>query len=313
MNAATMCFPPRARGQPRVLAVAFTVGVLLAGVLLAAPAPAAAALPTIISTAWAPTTSEVLLEAKIDPGGLETTYEIQVECPDHTLCQRSEGKLPAIAENLTVILALREPQYGSTYWFTVTAHNAEGEASKRSEAALPSTPPDIPPGACPFGCAVNEPYAPPELPWANQSGNEAAERTVAEQHAKEHEEQQAKEATANRAAELKHAEEQLQQAEAEAQRAREATARARQEREREEAEHPACIVPALKGDTLTAARRALAKAHCRLGTVHRVGRQHHGTLRVGAQSAAAGEQLAGGARVALTLDAKQAPRRGGTR
>ncbi len=180
----TVRLPPPARGQPRVLAGVFIVGLLLTGVLLAAPAPTAAALPTIISTAWAPTTSEVLLEAKIDPGGLETTYEIQVECPDHALCQRTEGKLPAIAENLTVILALREPQYGSTYWFTVTAHNADGKTSKSSEAALPSTPPDIPPGACPFGCAVTEPYTPPESPWANQSGNEAAARTVAEQRPK---------------------------------------------------------------------------------------------------------------------------------
>jgi hypothetical protein len=308
MNAATVRLPPPARGQPRVLAAAFTVGVLLAGVLLATPAPAAAALPMIISTAWAPTTSEVLLEAKIDPGGLETTYEIQVECPDHALCQRSEGKLPAIAENLTVILALREPQYGSTYWFTVTAHNAEGEASKSSEAALPSTPPDIPPGACPFGCAVNEPYTPPELPWADQSGNEAAERTVAEQRAKEHEEQQAKEATAQRAAALKHAEEEAQQAETEVQRAREIAARARQERERLEAEHPACIVPVLKGDTLTVARHALAKAHCRLGAIHQPA-HHHGMLRVSAQGAPAGEQLAHGARVTLWVGAKRVPRR----
>jgi hypothetical protein len=295
MNAATVRLPPPAR----VLAGTFIVGLLLAGVLLAMPAPAAAALPTIISTAWAPTTSEVLLEAKIDPGGLETTYEIQVECPDHVLCQRTEGKLPAIVENLTVILALREPQYGSTYWFTVTAHNAEGEASKSSEAALPSTPPEIPPGACPFGgCGPpQQPYTPPELPWANQSGNEAAARTVAEQRAKEHEEQQAKEAAAQRAAEAealkRRQEEQAEQA-----------FREREEREDKEAEHPACRVPVLKGDTLTAARRALAKAHCRLGAVHQPA-HHHGTLRVSAQGAPAGEQLAHGARVALWVGAKE--------
>jgi hypothetical protein len=297
MNAATVCLPPPARGQLRVLAGVFVVGVLLTAVLLATPAPAAAALPTIISTEWAPTTSEVLLEAKIDPGGLATSYEIQVECPGHTLCHSTEGTLPAVEEGLTVILALPDPQYGSTYWFTVTAHNAEGEASKSSEVALPSTPPDIPPGACPFGgCPPQQPYTPPELPWANRSGDEAAERTVAEQHAKEHEEQQAKEAAARQATEAealkRRQEEQAEQA-----------FREREEREDKEAEHPACVVPALKGDTLAAARRALAKAHCRLGVLHQPA-DHHGTLRVSAQGAPAGELLAHGARVALWIGAK---------
>jgi hypothetical protein len=59
----------------------------------------------------------------------------------------------------------------------------------------------------------------------------------------------------------------------------EAAARERTEREEEEAEHPACHVPALKGDTLAAARHALAKAHCRLGAIHRP-THHHGTLYV---------------------------------
>jgi hypothetical protein len=262
----------------------FAVGVILAGVLLAMPAAAAAQLPTILSTAWAPTTDQVLLEAKINPAGLATSYEIQVECPDRKPCQHSEGKLPAVQEALTVTLALSEPQYGSTYWFTVTARSAEGEASKSSEVALPSSPPVVPPGACPFGCPDNEAYTPPALPWANQSGAEGAARTVAEQRTKEHEEQQAKEVAASHAAEVAALERAVEEAQASAL--------------REEAEHPACVVPALKGDTLTAARRALAEAHCRLGAVHHIGR-HRGTLRVGAQGAQAGDRLAHDARVAL--------------
>ncbi len=299
MNAAAVRLPPPEHRQLRVLAGVFAVGAILAGVLLAAPAPAAASLPTIISTAWAPTTSEVLLEAKIDPGGLATSYEIQVECPDHIPCQRTEGTLPAVDGGLTVILALSYPQYGSTYWFTVTAHNADGEASKRSEVELPSNPPNIPPGACPFGgCPPQQPYKPPELSWANQSGNEAAERTVREQHAKEQAEQQAKEAAAHQAAEAearKHAAEAAQAATA--------------AQQQEEAEHSACTVPALKGDTLTTARHALTHAHCRLGKITQP-RHHHGTLYITAQAPRPGEQLAEGAPVALTLDAKRASRRG---
>ncbi len=107
--------------------------------------------------------------------------------------------------------------------------------------------------------------------------------------AKEQEEQRATELDARPASELDHSEQPP------------ATHR--------QTEHPACRVPALEGDTPTAARRALAKAHCRLGAVHQPA-HHHGTLRVSAQSAPAGEHLAGGARVVLTLGAKRASRRG---
>jgi hypothetical protein len=65
-----------------------------------------------------------------------------------------------------------------------------------------------------------------------------------------------------------------------------------------------CRVPALKGDTLTAARHALGAAHCRLGAVHRP-THHHGRLYVIAQSAPAGKRLAQGAYVALWIGAKR--------
>jgi hypothetical protein len=48
----------------------------------------------------------------------------------------------------------------------------------------------IPPGAAPNGVMATEAYAPPELPWANQSGNEAAANTVAKQKAVEREAQE---------------------------------------------------------------------------------------------------------------------------
>ena len=279
---------------------------LAAGTLSTAPA-AAASEPLISEGSASELDGEITIEAQINPEGLATTYEILLECSDQPHCQTTQGTLPAVEESRAVQLVLTDLQPGETYIFTVTARNADGQTSgswrfKAPQPAetLPVEEP-IPPGAAPEGAKVTEHYAPPELPWANQSGKEGAERTVAEQRAKEHEEQQAKEAAAQRAAEAealkRHQEEQAEQA-----------FREREEREDKEAEHPACLVPALKGDTLTAARHALAKAHCRLGAVHQP-THHHGTLRVSAQSAPAGEQLAGGARVKLWLGAKRASRR----
>ncbi len=265
------------------------------GLPLLAAVPAAAADEPIISEGTAREVGgEIIVGAQINPEGLETSYEILLECLDDEPCQVTEGTLPAIDEARAVHLTLTAPQPGATYLFTVTARNADGKASASWRFQAPSPPTqEIPPGSAPNGSKVTETYTPPEHPWANQSGNEAAARTVAEQRTKEQEEQQAKEAAARRAAELKHTEEQTQQAQAEA-----------AARQREEAEHPACRVPALKGDTLTAASRALRRAHCRLGAIHRPA-HHHGTLYVSAQGAPAGKQLAGGARVMLTLGVKQ--------
>jgi hypothetical protein len=71
---------------------------------------------------------------------------------------------------------------------------------------------------------------------------------------------------------------------------------------------PVCVVPALKGDTLNAARRALAKVHCRLGKVNRP-RHRRGALVVTKQAPGRGKTLRGEAAVAVTL----APRPRGRR
>ena len=49
----------------------------------------------------------------------------------------------------------------------------------------------IPPGAAPNGVMATEAYSPPELGWANQSGNEGAANTVAEQRTLEREAEEA--------------------------------------------------------------------------------------------------------------------------
>jgi hypothetical protein len=178
------------------------------------------------------------------------------------------------------------------YHFDIYAASSAGAMNWPGEF----TAPVIPPGAYPEG-SPGQQYEPPAmspigLRIAEEKALQTWQHTEAERRqAKEQEEQKkAAEIAAIRATEtaaLKHkAEEAAQEAAA-----------------REAAAHPACVVPALKGDTLMAAGRALAKAHCRLGAVHRPA-HHHGTLRVSAQSAPAGEQLAHWAPVALMLGAK---------
>jgi hypothetical protein len=74
---------------------------------------------------------------------------------------------------------------------------------------------------------------------------------------------------------------------------------------------PACIVPKLKGKSLTSARTLLSRAHCALGKVKRPrARKGHklGTLVVGSQSPSAGRKLAAGSKVAVVL-ARPAKRR----
>ena len=58
-------------------------------------------------------------------------------------------------------------------------------------ASTIATEPVIPPGAAPNGVMATEAYCPPELPWANQSGNEGAANAVAQQRAKEREAEEA--------------------------------------------------------------------------------------------------------------------------
>jgi hypothetical protein len=250
------------------------------------PSPGAQSGPPVIESVGSGVGGEVTLSAHINPDGLETSYEIGLEClPCQPGDQWAKGTLPAVDESRIVTLTLTGVQPGR-HWFAVRASNADGEESRRSEAL------EIPPPQEPFpegtggGGIV-------EAPYLGAVSGQLKEIAVREEEqrakAKEQEEQKAKELNARPASELEHTEEQPPAAPA-------------------KAEHPACLVPALKGDTLAVAGRALARAHCRLGTVHQPA-HHHGTLYVSAQSAPAGEQLAGGARVTLTLGAKRASRR----
>jgi hypothetical protein len=292
--------PQRAR---RSLGLVFAGALLAAACALAvAPAAASARAPLIGPVgANAGPYGEGLIETQIDPEGQETIYWISADCELPALCQHAGGTLPADEEEHPISLKLTGLKPGVTYHFDIYATSSAGEMNWPGEF----TAPVIPPGAYPEG-SPGQQYEPPEiskasLEFAEQKAELTFAKTEAERHQAKEQEEQKKAAAmaairATEAAALKHKEEEE---------AQEAAAR-------EAAEQPACIVPALKGDTLTVARRALAKAHCRLGAIHELAHRH-GALRVSAQGAPAGEQFAHGARVTLALGAKRASRRGSTR
>jgi hypothetical protein len=263
------------------------VTVILAALALApASAPAEPSGPPMIESVGSGVGGEVALSAHINPDGLETSYEIGLECsPCGPGDQWAKGTLPAVNESRTVTLTLTGVQPGR-HWFAVRASNTDGEESRRSEAL--EVPPS--PGPFPEGTAPNHIV---ETPFPSAANEQLKEIAIKEEQRRAKEkaeaEQKARELTARPATELNHTDEQPPAAP-------------------RQTKHPACLVPALKGDTLAVARRALRRAHCRLGTVHQP-THHHGTLRVSAQGTPAGEHLAGGARVTLTLGAKRASRR----
>ena len=74
---------------------------------------------------------------------------------------------------------------------------------------------------------------------------------------------------------------------------------------------PRCVVPKLKGKTLSQAKTALSKAHCRLGTVHRPKpRKHHKLPKLVVTSSSPGARSSrpNGTKVALTLGPAPKPK-----
>ncbi len=285
--------PPRVsyttRWRDRASGLALVIAASVAVVGLALPATASAEAPVLGSIkASSDYSGQETIEAQIDPESYETVWTISLDCPDQRRCQSAEGRLSADDESHTVTVVVTGLETDTRYQYTVEASSLAGATSLSGEFE------SIPPGAAPEGSKDEKVYTPPELPWANQSGNEAAERTVREQREREHEEQEHEEQKAKEAA--SHAAEEAQ-----------ALKRREEEAAHQVAVHPKmnppCVVPALKGDTLAVARRTLAAAHCRLGIVHRPAHQH-GALHVRRQSSRAGKRLAYDAHVALWIEAR---------
>lgn len=121
-----------------------------------------------ISIAWrAPWESSIALSATSRLTSGVVSWTITLDCPDQRRCQSSEGRLPADDESDTVTVVFAGLEADTRYQYTVEASSPAGATRFSGEFE------SIPPGAAPEGAKDEEVYTPPELPWANQSGNEA--------------------------------------------------------------------------------------------------------------------------------------------
>ncbi|HEY4812212.1 MAG TPA: PASTA domain-containing protein [Solirubrobacteraceae bacterium] len=188
---------------------------------------------------------------------------------------------------MTDVVTGLQPDY--LYKYRVVAINLAGKEGLAGDGFV-TCPSE---GPCP-----SQPYLRGESLWnlegAERAGNEAP-RLEEEREAKkkEEEERPVKEA-AERAAKEREAREAGERA------GKEAAERERAAERAATTHSPKCVVPHLRGDSLTEARRALGRAHCRMGRLTEP-RDYPGSLVVVRQSVRGGSRLAKGTRVALTL------------
>lgn len=247
-------------------------------------------------------TSGATIEVPINPEGGETSYEIALECqspgessqscePLTVGPQRQQGVLSPSSEQQVVTDAVSGLQSGYLYKYDVIAANSVARAGYVGDGFI----------TCPLqGPCPQQPFLEGLALWniegAQSSANEAPKREE-EREAKKREEEErpAKEAAARSARER-------EVREAGERAGREAAERERlaKEQSAKQAAAAMCHVPSLEGDTLAAARRALGKAHCKLGKVSEA-RGHYKKLVVTSQSAKHGKILTGGAAVAVKL------------
>ncbi len=265
--------------------------ILGASELLVAPTPAlAVSAPVITSAETAVVSGHLTFETGINPEGLATSYEIKLSCE---MCQPSgymssaEGSFPAVEESRTTSLDLTGMQPNS-YHFDVLATNSAGKAVREGEFTVPTPPPSTCQNSCENTAEVPQ--------WYTGLSEQESAKTRAEYEAKQRQakEQEEQKAAATRAVEAEAAKRHREEEAAEA---------AQRERAEDEEASPSCVVPALRGDTLRSARRALSSAHCRLGSTSRPHR-HHGKLIVIRQGSRPGKHRPDGARVSLVLGVK---------
>jgi hypothetical protein len=138
-------------------------------------------------------------------------------------------------------------------------------------------------------CAYTAEFDPAGGEVAEKVGREVEEARAKEQEAKAAQEQKAAEEQKAREEQTQHPASEHSQSEEASPQAGEAVATAKR-----------CVVPALKGDTLAAARQALRAAHCKLGHVTWPPRGH-GRHVVRRQGLRAGSKHPAGTAVAVTL------------
>jgi hypothetical protein len=200
----------------RAFRVALVSCVILAAglVLSAGRASAAEGVGPVIGQVTATEISEheVGVQAQIDPGGLETTYEVWLmwqeadprggptnsgERPTGG-SQTQTGHIAAGSGDQTVSVTLKGLQWGYTYWYGVRAVNSACNTRGQSPYtfALHIS------GEFPDGSGTGPPYEPEISCGVIKLNEEESAKTVKEyeaKHAKEHEEQESREAAARAA------------------------------------------------------------------------------------------------------------------
>jgi hypothetical protein len=240
------------------------------------------------------TPAGVALEAEINPQDSDTTYELVIAWRVLDPSERGEpvpgvprvqgGPIPTGAGPVTVSGFVSGLQQGYTYWYEVIASNLAG---KTRSAARPFS--YYYTGGYPNGTGAGPPYESEVSPCSLESAQRQGEATFAEtearrRHAREQEEQLAGEAAARSVAEAAALQRHAEEAAAAAGRLR-----------------APCVVPALRGETLKAARRAIDRANCRLGEIRWPRRGHRGKLVIVGQSLRHGRELVSGAAVGVTM------------
>jgi hypothetical protein len=288
----------------------------LAGLLvlmIAGRAMAAAKAPEVgYHSASQVSTTGATIEVPINPEGGETSWEIWLECQSadkyNQTCQpltvgsqRQQGVLPAGFESQIVTDSVTGLQPDYLYKYRVVAVNSAGKEGYAGDGFV----------TCPSeGLCPPQPYLRGESLWSIEGSERVAREAV------EHARNEATRREQEREAKKREEERPLKEAEERAAKEREAR-EAGERAGREAAERaarsapaatpaaaatptPRCVVPRLRGDSLTQARRVLGRAHCRLGRLTEP-RGYHGPLVVVRQNIRSGSKRAAGTRVALTL------------
>jgi len=284
-----------ARRSPRLaLSIVIVLGVLgWAGSASSSAAPLPPKILEVASEGREPHSAEVSFELR--PDGAETTYSIELATEDGWQ-REGQGTVPANKLEVEVSQEISGLQPEQTYYVYVFASNAVGKDSEYAiigpEAQEQTTPPGLTEGS-----GAGKPVEFEESPWVRESGElRAAEAPLREAEREAAAERAVQETAAQAAAVAAHERELREQAERAGR--EKAEHEAREETAVDHAATPRCIVPKLKGDSLKAARRALERSRCRLGSVRRTGR---GSSAVVSQRSKPGVRLPVGSKVGVTL------------
>lgn len=274
------------------------LGVAVCCALLPTMAQASSA-PSIGAISGSGSENYATFQVPIEPNGLETKYEVWLQCTKGSCASTeghrvADGSIEAGRLEQQVSVALTSLEWDTEYRLEVSASNKDGTVSSHPQTFTTSSPP---PAGAPGGTGGGKPVEGKLEQWVIEGAEREAKeapRIRAEEEVKKREEEErpAKEAAACAAKER------------ESREAGERAGREAAERELLAKQRSAvvCRVPSLKGDSLTAARHALTKAHCRLGRVSRPA--HRGSaLVVVRQSIRRGTKLRDRAAVAIILGA----------